>query len=142
MEKQTHSTFNLVPSEFTNIYGFKSFLWKKGVTNASFVVPIFQGGDSCYIDGKTCTFHFRPVFPSETSKRLKITYFTIKFWSLTPKISPFSVKCRFFSLRHRPTTQKIRHFNISIRLFTAKPGPFTLKLRTFTLNIRLLMVKN
>ena len=32
---------------------------KKGVTHLGFVVPIFEGGDLCDIDGKTYAFHFR-----------------------------------------------------------------------------------
>ena len=50
---------------------------KKGMTHSGFVVPIFEGGDLCDIDGKTHAFHFRLVLPSETSKRVTNTYFTI-----------------------------------------------------------------
>ena len=61
MKKQTHYTLAfVVPSETWDFCVFNpEFLWKKGVTHSNFVVPVFQGGDLCDIDGKADSFHFR-----------------------------------------------------------------------------------
>ena len=56
--KKTHFMFAfMVPSEIYNFRGFiPRFSQKNRGNHASFVVPVFQVGDLCAIDGKTDSF--------------------------------------------------------------------------------------
>ena len=109
------------------------------MTHSGFVVPIFEGGDLCDIDGKTYAFHFRLVLPSETSKRVTNTYFTtiIRSFNLTFRL--FTLIFRLFTLKLRLITYKSGLLLQFFGLFIAKLRPLTLKFWLYTLYFRLLI---